>query len=469
MMLSKVLDDNKNLNMTEGKPFGLIMRFALPLFIGSVFQQVYNMVDSIVVGQFVGKNALAAVGGCGAAYNLIIALVTGFSTAASVLLAQAYGSGEREQVQKSFATSIAMIMATGVALMAVGLFSAEGLLYLLGTPSDVLPDATVYLRTICAGVLATSLYNAMSSCLRAVGDSVTPLVALVMASLLNVALDLLFVVSFGMGVFGVAIATVISQLISGIYCLVYALCRTEAFRFRRKELDGSLFLDRAIIREVFRIGIPAALSSAIVIISAMFMQRAVNQFGSDAAAAYAAGNRTEQIFMCLSFSIGMAIGTFCGQNIGAREYERVKEGMRCGYRINMIYTVVMGVIMFFFAPQVIEIFTNSRQVVEIGVPMVRITAFFAPVLGFVFIFQNFLRSASDIAPTIWMSGCEIGARSVLSFVFAALAGYFGVWWATPIGWTGSALIGLLRYRSGKWKMKCEAAQKRLKEQTVEKL
>ena len=464
MKVNDFFDSNKNLNMTEGKPFGLIMRFALPLFIGSVFQQVYNMVDSIVVGQFVGKNALAAVGGCGAAYNLIIALVTGFSTAASVLLAQAYGSGDNEQVRKSFATSIAMIMATGGALMAVGLASCGELLYLLGTPSDVLPDATIYLRTICAGVLATSLYIALSSCLRAVGDSVTPLVALIVASLLNVTLDVLFVVSFGMGVFGVAIATVISQLVSGLYCLVYALCRTEAFHFRREELGGNVFIDRAIIREIFRIGIPSALSSAIVVISAMFMQRAVNQFGSDAAAAYAAGNRTEQIFMCLSFSIGMAIGTFCGQNIGAREYERVKAGMRCGYLINLIYTVVMGVIMFFFAPQVIGIFTDSSQVVKIGVPMVRITAVFAPVLGFVFIFQNFLRSASDIAPTIWMSGCEIGARSVLSFVFAALAGYFGVWWATPIGWTGSALIGLLRYRGGKWKIKCEAAQNRLKEQ-----
>lgn len=445
----------KNLNMTEGNPFSLILRFAVPLFIGTIFQQVYNMVDSIVVGQFVGKNALAAVGGCGSAYSLIIALVTGFATAASVLLAQAFGGGDPGQTQRSYTTSITVILMTGGALTVVGLLAARGLLTLLGTPADVMGDAVIYLRTICGGILATCLYNALSSCLRAVGDSTTPLVALILSSVVNVGLDLLFVIGFNLGVFGVAIATVLAQLIAGLFCLVCVVRRTEIFRFDLQ------CMDRSITKEVFRIGFPAAFSSAIVVVSSMCIQRAVNLFGSDAAAAYAAGNRTEQAFLCLSYAIGMAVGTFCGQNIGARKYDRVREGIHCGAIINILYSLMMAFLMFVFAPQVLRIFTTSYAVVEIGVPMVRITAVFAPLLGFVFIFQNFLRSASDIVPTIWMSICEITARSILPFVFSAAAGYFGIWWATPVGWAGSALIGFLRYQGNTWRKKSQASLERI--------
>jgi len=455
--------DSRKMDMTEGKVFDLIMKFAIPLFIGSVFQQVYNMADSIVVGQFIGKNALAAVGGCASSYNLILALISGFSTAASVIIAQAYGSGDVERVRKSFYTSVIVIMVTGVLMTVVGILAARPLLEILGTPADVMDEAVIYLTTICAGILATCLYNAIASCLRAIGNSFIPLLALIMASLINVGLDLFFVLSLGLGVFGTALATVISELMSGIFCLIYALKKTEVFAFS----DFHGVMDIVIVKEVFRIGIPAALSSSIVMISAMFMQRAVNQFGSDAAAAYTAGSRTEQIFMCLSFAIGQAIGTFSGQNIGAEKYDRVKEGMRNGYLINLLYTVVMGCIMFFGAPYVLAIFTTSQKVAEIGVPMVRITAVFAPVLGFVFIFQNFLRSASDISPTIWMSACEISAWSILSFVFAAIGGCFGIWWATPVGWSGSMLIGLIRYRSGAWKEKSRKARERLMNKTEE--
>lgn len=453
--LSGMMQGQKD--MTVGNPFRQIMTFALPLFIGEVFQQVYNMVDTIVVGRFVSSDALAAVGSCGAPYNLTIALIMGFSTAASVLIAQAFGAGAKEQVRKAFATSLAVIMISGFFLTIIGILCAKPLLILLGTPENILDAACVYLRTICTGLLATCLYNTMSSCLRAVGNSVMPLVALIAASLINVVLDLLFVLAFGMGVFGVAFATVLSQLISGILCFIYASRRTEEFRLTG--FFGSIF--PAAAKEVLRIGLPAALSSSIVMISAMFMQRAVNIYGSDVTAAYTVGNRTEQIFMCLSFAIGMSVGTFCGHNIGAGKFDRVREGMRNGYIINIIYTVVMGTIMYFGAPYVIGIFTTNSKVIEIGIPLVRITAVFAPVLGFVFIFQNFLRSASDISPTILMSASEITARSTLSFGFSALFGYQGIWWATPVGWTGSMLIGFIRYRSGKWKEKSRKSRERI--------
>ena len=206
-------------NMTEGNPFGLILRFAVPLFIGNIFQQVYNMVDSIVVGRFVSSDALAAVG-CGASpFGFFMTLIQGFTVAASVLISQAYGAGNKKQLRRAYVTSSMITLAAGVLLTVIGTLIARPLRILLKTPPNILDLSVVYLRTVCLGLLATCLYNTMASCLRAVGNSVIPLYALIFTSLMNVALDLLFVISFGMGVFGVALATVLSQLISVILAL----------------------------------------------------------------------------------------------------------------------------------------------------------------------------------------------------------------------------------------------------------
>ena len=444
-------------NMTEGNPFGLILRFAVPLFIGNLFQQVYNMVDSIVVGRFVSSDALAAVG-CGASpFGFFMTLIQGFTVAASVLISQAYGAGNKKQLRRAYVTSSMITLAAGILLTVIGSLIARPLLILLKTPPNILDLSVVYLRTVCLGLLATCLYNTMASCLRAVGNSVIPLYALILTSLMNVALDLLFVIAFGMGVFGVALATVLSQLVSGVLCLLYA---TKNFpEFSLKNITGSLH--RQMAAEVMRIGIPSSLQSSIVSISAMCMQRAVNSFGSVVTAGYTIGNRTDQLFFCLSFAIGLAVGTFAGQNAGAGNYNRVREGVKKGFLISTVYTVATAAVLIPLAPQICRIFTTDASVISVAVPYCRITSSFAPMLGMVFIYQNVLRSCSDIAPTVWMSITEVTSRAILPFIFSAIWGYAGIWWATPVGWTASVIIGFLRFRSGKWMQKSRRTQERL--------
>ena len=443
--------------MTEGNPFGLILRFAVPLFIGNIFQQVYNMVDSIVVGRFVSSDALAAVG-CGASpFGFYMTLIQGFTVAGSVLISQAYGARNEKQLRRAYGTSTMIILAAGVLLTVGGSLAARPLLILLKTPPNILDQSAVYLRTVCMGLLATCLYNTMASCLRAVGNSVIPLYALILTSLLNVGLDLLFVISFGMGVFGVALATVLSQLVSGVICLLYAIKYFPQFA-PENLLSG---FQRQMAAEVLRIGIPSSLQSSIVSISAMCMQRAVNSFGSVVTAGYTIGNRTDQLFFCLSFAIGLAVGTFAGQNAGAGNYNRVREGVKKGFLISTVYTVATAAVLIPLAPQICRIFTTDASVISVAVPYCRITSSFAPMLGMVFIYQNVLRSCSDIAPTVWMSITEVTSRAILPFVFSALWGYAGIWWATPVGWTASVIIGFLRFRSGKWMEKSHRTQERL--------
>lgn len=434
-------------DMTEGRPFKVITTFAVPLFIGSVFQQVYNMVDSIVVGNFVGSDALAAVGACSGAFNLLIALITGLTGGMSVVVAQYFGAKNDEMVKKAYLSSTIVILATGVLVTILGIRLARPLLLVLGTPENIIDDACIYLVIMFAGTLANCLYNGMSSLLRALGDSLIPLVILIAASLLNVALDLWFVLGFGMGVAGAAIATVLSQLISALLAMAYVYKKLPLLHFTWKEFRP----DREIVREVVRIGFPAALSSCGVSVSVMFMQRAINAYGSTVMAGYTIGNRAENVGCCLSYAIGTAVGTFCGQNIGAKRFDRVKQGLHAGYAIAVGYAAAVTVGFLLFGKQLAGIFTNDAAAIEVAVSYINVVTLFAPVLGLVFVFQNFLRSAGDVTPTVWMSVMEIGARSILAFAFSAAFGYIGIWWATPVGWCASLLLGVLRYRTGKWK------------------
>lgn len=437
--------------MTSGRPIRVITTFAIPMFIGSIFQQIYNMVDSIVVGNFVGAEALAAVGACTGAFNLMLALITGLTNGMSVVTAQYFGARNDELVKRTFITSMSVSMAVGVVISIAGIFLARPLLLVLGTPNNIIDDAQTYLTIMFIGTLANCLYNGMAAVLRALGNSMVPLVSLIIASLLNVVLDLLFVLQFDMAVAGVAIATVLSQLISGLVCVVYVYKKVPILKIGR----GDFGLDKNITYEIMRIGFPAALSSCGVSISVMFMQRAINAYGSDVIAAYTVGSRAENVGMALAFSIGSAVGTFCGQNIGARDFERVRKGMHAGYILALTYACVMGAVMIIFARPLAGLFTTEKEVVDIAIGYVYVASTFAPVLGLVFIFQNFLRSAGDVMPTVWMSVMEILARSVLAFLFSYLFGYAGIWWATPIGWTASLLLGYLRYRSGVWRRRIE--------------
>lgn len=436
-------------NMTEGNPIKEISLFAVPLFVGIVFQQVYNMVDSVVVGQFVGPVSLGAVGACGGTFNLIISLLSGLAGGSGVILAQYFGADNKELVKKGFIATCIVNIAAGILLTIIGLLVAESLIHLLGTPAKQVPEAVTYLTIMCGGIMANCLYNGMSAVLRAFGDSITPLVALIIASLLNIGLDLLFVIKLGMGVAGVAYATIIAQLVSAVVCIIYTMIKLPQLRFGIKNIS----FEKDIIWEIIRIGVPSALTTSGVSISTMFMQSAINKFGDVVVTGYTVGNKAEQIGLCLAVAIGMAVGTFCGQNIGARKFDRVKQGLRIGVISSLVYTVVMSVMVIIFAKQFCMIFTDDPHVIEVAREVIYVTTPFGPVLGLIFVIREFLKSAGDVAPTVWMSVTEIVSRSVLAFVFAGIWGYTGIWWVTPIGWIATIIIGFWRYKSGAWKRK----------------
>ena len=440
---------NKQHNMTIGSPFRNILIFAVPLFIGNVFQQLYNLVDAAVVGRFVGLKALAAVGASASSYNLIIAIILGIASGASVVVAQVFGSGDTGRLRKTYITIWNVLLYAGLALMVIGFFCSGPLLRLLGTPEDVFDDALIYVRYMVFGILATCLYNGMSSFLRSVGNSMTPLIALVISSLVNVGLDLLFVLVFQLGVAGVALATVISQLVSGLYCYFYIRKKMPEMRFKIREFH----LDPSVAKEMIRIALPSTFSTIVVTVSTMFIQAAVNQYGSTVVGAYTIGQKVESIGFCLAYSIGLAAGVFCGQNIGAGDTERTRKGFRAGIIIALIYSGVIGILMIFLAGPLTGIFSSDPEVLEISVPLIRIEACFSPVLCVVFVLQNFLRNVSDVQPTVVMSFAEILSRGALPFVLSSWMGYYGIWWATPVGWTLSLIIGCVRYISGKWKGK----------------
>ena len=435
--------------MTEGSPFKAIALFAIPMFIGTVFQQVYTMVDSVVVGNYVSANALGALGICGGIFSLITSLLTGLSSGSGVVLAQFFGARKDEDVRQTFISTCIVSVLAGILLTIVGMLLARPLLLLLNTPDQQLADATTYLTILCAGLLANCLYNGISAVLRSLGDSVTPLVVLIVASLLNVGLDLVFVIVVPWGVAGVAIATVLSQLLSAIACIIYTMVRLPQLRFKLTELRPK----RDIVREILRIGIPSAVTMSGVSISVMFMQRAINSFGETVVTGYTVGNRAEQIGLCLSISIGLAVATFCGQNIGAKQFDRVKQGIRIGVIVTLIYNIVVAGVMLLFTPAIARLFTDDEAVLEVASGVMYVTLPFAPILGLIFVFREFLKSAGDVAPTVVMSITEIIGRSVLAFLFAALWGYTGIWWVTPVGWVASLIIGVVRYRSGIWRRK----------------
>lgn len=438
-------------DMTKGSPTKLILKFTVPMLAGNIFQQVYNMVDSIVVGKFVNKDALAAVGATGSIIFLIFGLTFGLSAGISIVISQYFGAGDHDKVRKSFATATYIILVASIIMGTVGYFSSRPLLELLGTPQGIIDQSDKYVKISFLGILGTASYNGMSAVLRALGDSITPLVFLIIASILNVVLDLVFVIVFNMGVPGVAIATIISQFVSGICCIIYALSKVKILRMPIKEFKP----DREIIKKCVRLGIPVALQNSFVSISMMALQSVINSFQETVMAAYTVVNRIEQLVMQPSMSLGIAVASFTGQNVGAGEHERVKKGMKSSIMIIIIFSLIMLPLMYFGGEYIMRLFTKKEdiEVVRHGVEGIRITSFFYSFLGLIFISRNFLSGAGDVRIPMIMGLVEVVCRVALSKYLPGIIGFQGIFWATALTWLVTGIVGTLRVASGKWKNK----------------
>jgi len=438
-------------DMTVGSPLKHIIRFSIPMLIGNLFQQFYNMVDSIVVGKFVGKDALAAVGSTASLIFLISGLTFGLSGGISIVIAQYFGAKDYEKVKKSFATATYMVMILALIMSIVGILSSRFLLELINTPATIIDQADIYMKITFAGTMGVAVFFGMSGVLRALGDSTTPLKFLIIASIINVILDLLFVIAFHWDVVGVAVATIIAQFISGISCTIYALKKVKILRVPLKEFKPDL----EILKKCLKLGIPVALQNVLISVSLVAMQGVVNRFDEVVIAAQTVVARIEQLVLQPFMSVGAALASYAGQNMGAGRSDRAKKGFYSASLIIVAFSLLMLPIMYFGGEYIMRLFTKKEdvEVVITGVKAIRITCFFYSAVGMIFISRNFLSGTGDMNITMVMGAIEVVCRVVLASVMVNFVSFYGIWWATGLTWLIAGLVGIGRYMSGKWKTK----------------
>ncbi|HOO79492.1 MAG TPA: MATE family efflux transporter [Lachnospiraceae bacterium] len=450
-MDAKTVQNKNTLDMTTGNTLGHLLRFTGPLLIGNVFQQLYNMVDSWVVGNYVGPNAIAAVGACGSMNFFFFSLSSGLAIGVGIIVAQYFGAKDEVHVKETIANSAYVLVVASLIVSILGYLTGPYILRLLQTPPEVIDDSISYMRTTCCGIVAIALYNGVSSILRALGDSKTPLYFLVISSIINVGLDLLFVLSFHWDVFGVALATIISQAISAIISIIYAYRKVSYFHLTRKEMHPN----RRIIIKSIRLGLPVALQNSMIAVSMMALQGVVNTFGPTVMTAYTISSRVEQMVQQPYMSLSTAITNYSGQNIGANQLERVKKGFRVSVLIVLIFSVLLIPIAYIFGTSIIGAFVDDVAVINLGAESLRITSLCYFALGMIYVPRAVLNGCGDTAFSMINGSTEVVCRLIYSFQLTKIPaiGYRGIWYTTGLTWITTALICILRYLSGKWKYK----------------
>jgi len=439
------------MNMTEGKPLALLSVFALPLLIGNLFQQAYNLADSMIVGQLLGANALAAVGATGSISFLFFSFFSGISGGCGIVTAQLFGARKDAEVCRSIANSAYITLASSLLTGLVAFLMVPTVLSWMGTPPEILPDAITYMRMTSASVPLIAVYNYASSMQRALGDSRTPLYFLVFSCLLNVGLDLLFVGVFSMGIFGAAFATMLSQLLAGAGSLLYAFRRNPYFRLNRE----SLAFDRQITKKAIRLGLPLALQWSLIAISTTALQSVVNSFGATAMAAYTATNRLEQLVQQPFGSMSMALSTYAGQNMGAGQHQRIRVGFRDSLLAMIAVALGMTLIMQLRGEALVGLFVQEKDVIALGGKALKITSLFYVFLGIIYVSRGVLNGIGDAVFSLINGVVEIIGRVGLPLLLLSLtsAGVWSIWITAGVTWLLAGLSCLLRYLS--WRKKME--------------
>ena len=445
---------NKNVtDMTVGNPARHILKFTLPLLIGNLFQQLYNMVDSIVVGRYVSAHALAAVGACGSLNFLFFSLSSGLAVGIGIIASQYFGAGDERQLKKTIANAIYVLASAAIVVSLIGFFLAGPILKLLQTPSVYIADSIDYFRVTCCGIIGVAFYNGVAALLRSVGDSKTPLYFLILSSIINVGLDLTFVICFNMGVVGVALATIIAQAVAAVVSIIYAYNKVSYFRLRKDDLRPDLLM----IRDSFRLGAPVAIQNSMIAVSCIALQAVVNGFGPDVASAYTITGRIEQLVQQPYGSLGMALTSYSGQNIGAKKEERVVEGFRKATLIVLVFSLIMLPLFFVFGKYICGIFVKDEaaSVIALGAKALRITSPFYFALGMIYVPRAVLNGCGDTGFAMINGLTEVVCRIVFSNILTRIPilGYWGIWITTGLTWGVTALVCVLRYRSGKWRYK----------------
>lgn len=443
-----------DMDMTSGSIVRHLIAFSVPLLIGNIFQQLYNTVDSVVVGNFVGKQALAAVGSVAPVINMLIGFFTGFATGAGVLISRYYGAHEPENVHKSVQTTMALTILLSIVLSVLGVWLTPPLLRAMQTPDDVIVQAEEYLEIYFAGLTGLLVYNSGSGILRAVGDTKRPLYFLVVSAVVNTVLDIVFVVYFKMGIAGVAIATVIAQLVSAVLTVI-VLMRTDGdYRLVWREVR----MDPPILRRIWALGLPSALQLAVTAFSNVFVQSYINRFGSDCMAGWTSYGKIDSFALLPITSLSLAVTTFVGQNLGAGDHERARAGTRTTLLLCEACTVVLLVPLMVFAPQLIRLFSQEPEVCRYGTLFIRLISPFYLMVTINQVISGSLRGAGDAQNCMFiMLGSFVVFRQIYLFIiYRLLPEVIPTVLGYPAGWVLCSIIFVIYYRSGKWKKVAEA-------------
>ena len=450
--------ENRQNAIISGVIWKQLLLFALPLLIGNLFQQLYNTVDSVIVGNYVGKNALAAVGSSMSIINMLIGFFLGLSTGAGVIISQYYGADAKKELHDAVHTTIAMILISGVFLTFCGILFTPAILRMMGTPAEVMELSVRYLKIYFAGILSLMIYNMGAGILRAIGDSKRPLYYLIASSLVNVALDLIFVVCFKMGVAGVAYATIIAQTVSAVLIIIRLIRTTESYHLILRDLK----IHKIYLLKILRVGLPAGLQQSIIAFSNVIVQSKINGFGAAAMAGCGAYTKVDAFVILPFMSLSLAGTTFVGQNIGARRYDRVRKTARASFIITLIITLTLSVLVYLFGPVILRIFTKEQDVIHYGSYMLKTLAPFYLFVAFANVCSGIIRgSGQTVIPMLIMVGTMCVVRVIwLTVMTPIMQDIMVVFLGYIITWVLCAALMLAYYLMGSWLTRYEKPQPR---------
>lgn len=443
-------------DMTTGSEFNHIIRFALPMLAGNLFQQLYNVADSVIVGKYLGADALASVGATGSITYFFYTLCIGLATGIGILISQNFGAGNHENVKRYIANSAYVLGIFGVVISILSAIFTPALLTMLNTPAEIFDASVGYMRISCMGTIAVAAYNWINSVMRSLGDSKTPLIFLIVASLLNVILDLLFVVVFQMGVDGAALATIMAQGVSAVGSIIFAFSKNPVFSLTRETAAFS----RNYASKCITTGVPIALQNAMVSVSMIYLQSVANIFGKTVVAAYTATMRVEQLIHQPFSSLNAALSAFTGQNIGAGKEERVIKGYQQSMKAGVVFAVVLLIVFLLLSKAIVGLFVDEAEVIEIGAAALKISACFYIFLGAIHITRGLLNGAGDVKYAMINGFAEVGGRIGFAILLLNIpgTGYFAVWGTTCLTWLLTGVMSYARYKSGVWKGKTDTIQ-----------
>lgn len=437
--------DTHTINMTSGKPLKLLIKFAIPMMLGNICQQLYTVVDTAVVGRGLGVDALAALGASGWIYGVVLGIMLGLTQGFAILITQSYGAAEYDHLRKVFAHSIILTIISTAVLVALSQLALEPVLVLMQTPSDIMPGTMLYLRVMFAGIPISMAYNLLAGTLRSIGDSNTPFHAMIISSVVNVVLDLLFVLVFHWGIAGAGVATLIAQLTVPIYC--YIRIRKLDFLLLSK---GDFKLDFHLSGKLFSLGLPLIFQSTIISIGGMILQTVINKAGTLFIAGYTATGKLFGLLEMAALSYGYAMVTYVGQNFGAKKYQHIRQGVRAGIWLGLATAVVIMAIMLVFGKPFLSLFISAdpaeaAQTLEIAYQYLTILSICLPILYILHVLRNALQGMGKTVLTMLSGVLEFVMRTGTALVLPLFIGDAGIFFAEVMAWTGADMVLVVSY------------------------